>query len=219
MKISVVITTKNEEKGIAKVINSIKRLRKNYEIIVVDKSTDNTAEIVKNLGVKLIKQRSDGKGNAMKEGAKFASGEVIIFIDGDGSYPVKEIPKMIRIIQTENIDFVRACRLRRWKQKKLLNLFINKLISTIASLLYAQTSDLLTGMYAIKKNRFESLQLKSAGFEIETELFIKAHKNNLKIKEIEVEYFNRIGKSKFRVLSDTLKIIRILLSNIGNKYK
>ncbi|MCW1296188.1 MAG: glycosyltransferase [Candidatus Parvarchaeota archaeon] len=211
---TIIIPTKNEEKTIGKVINDIRKLRKNYEIIVIDKSTDLTPVICKKLGVKVIKQRTLGKGNAMKMGVNFAKSDIIVFIDGDGTYPVYEIPKMIKIIKSKNIDLVRACRLKKWKQRNLINLFMNKILSIMASILYLPTSDLLTGMYSIKKNCFKSLNLKSGGFEIETELFVKAVKRSLNIREIQIEYLNRIGKTKFRKISDTLKIIMILLCNI-----
>ncbi|MCW1301123.1 MAG: glycosyltransferase [Candidatus Nanoarchaeia archaeon] len=63
---SIIIPTENEEENIERVIEKIRKLGRKYEIVVVDKSRDATPYICKRLGVRVIRQKNDGKGNAYK---------------------------------------------------------------------------------------------------------------------------------------------------------
>ncbi|HDD04944.1 MAG TPA: glycosyltransferase family 2 protein, partial [Candidatus Aenigmarchaeota archaeon] len=96
--ISVIIPTRNEEEGIGKVIKGIKELGKGYEVLVVDKSEDRTPEIARKMGARVIRQSGFGKGDAMKLGVKEAKGDVVVFMDGDGTYQPSCIPKLIRFV-------------------------------------------------------------------------------------------------------------------------
>lgn len=213
-KATIIIPTKNEERTIGKVISDIKKLGKDYEIIVVDKSTDSTPIICKKLGVRVIKQKNTGKGNAMKIGVEKASSDVVVFIDGDDTYPTDVIPKMVKIVREKDC-VVNASRTKKW-ESKFSHMLVNRIISIFASILYSKTSDLLTGLRAMKKEDFERLNLKSIGFEIETEMHIKISKLKMKIVEIPIIYKKRFGEKKFSVIKDTIKIIKLLiLSNFG----
>ena len=98
--LSVVIPAYNEEKAIGNVLDElIEELEEQtYEIIVVDDgSTDGTAKIVQEKQVKLIQHTyNKGYGSAIKTGIKNATNDLILIIDGDGSYPVKAIPELLK---------------------------------------------------------------------------------------------------------------------------
>ncbi len=83
--VSVVIPAYNEENNIEKVINAVKKRKEVDEIIVVDDgSVDVTSEIAHSCEVEVITlPKNQGKGNAMKEGASKATGDIILFIDAD----------------------------------------------------------------------------------------------------------------------------------------
>ena len=89
-ELSVVIPTKNEEKSIGKCIEKIQKVfNDNHidgEIIIADNSTDNTAEIARNLGAKVIVPDELGYGNAHRFGFEHASGDYIVMGDGDNTY-------------------------------------------------------------------------------------------------------------------------------------
>jgi len=193
---TVIIPTRNEEKSIGRVLRKLKKLNGNYEVIVVDKSTDSTPIICKKFGVKLIRQRNSGKGNAIKLGAKLAKSNFLVFIDGDDTYPVAMIPKMVEILKKENRIMICGSRL------------------IIFSILYSKTTDLLTGLRAIRKKDFLSMRLQSHGFEIETEMHIKAVRMNFRIVEIPITYKKRIGKKKYSLVNDTIKIVKLLLLSL-----
>lgn len=208
MKVSIIIPTMNEERIIGKII---KEISKKYEILVIDKSKDNTFMIAKKAGAKVVKQKSKGKGNAMKEAAKIAKGDIIVFLDGDGTYDVPSIPKLIS--KVGEFDAVYGARIPQKGAMKFTHKIGNLLFAVFASILYQKTSDLLTGFIAIKKDVFNSLNLKSSGFEIETELFIKLQKKGYHIGEIKTPYYKREGKAKLSGFNDGLKILKTLIIN------
>ncbi|MCD6403838.1 MAG: glycosyltransferase family 2 protein [Nanoarchaeota archaeon] len=206
--ISVIIPTRNEEESIGRVIKEIKKLKGEYEIIVVDKSEDKTPEIARKMGAKVIKQSGLGKGNAMKLGVKEARGDVIVFIDGDGTYSPSYIPEMIEFMG--EYDLVKGSRIKYLRNAGSLRFLANVFFSMLATLLYEKTTDLLTGLYCMRKKDFESMNLRSNGFEIETEILIKAHQMRLRIKEIKVKYEKRMGRGKLK-MKDGVKILKLLI--------
>ena len=211
-KVSVVICTMNEESVIGKLL---KEIPKGYEKIVVDKSKDKTVEIAKKAGAKVIKQRSKGKGNAMKMGVRIAKGDIIAFIDGDGTNPPKEIPKLVSLILNDKADMVIGVRIPKKGAMKLLHKFGNWVFSKMASIFYYPTKDLLSGMRVIKKTDFLNLGLESKGFEIETEIFIKSYKKGLRIREIPTSYNIRYGDSKLNAIREGLKVLKTIFKYLS----
>ena len=98
-EISVVIPTKNEEKSIEKCIEKIQEVFNEHhidgEIIIADNSTDNTPEIAKSLGAKVIAPDELGYGNAYRFGFACASGDYIVMGDGDNTYDFTDMPRLL----------------------------------------------------------------------------------------------------------------------------
>jgi len=117
-KISVVVPCYNEEKGIKKVITKLPNFVD--EIIVVDNnSSDHTGEVAKSLGGKVIFESRKGYGRAYKTGLKAAQGDIIVTMDGDGTYPTLAIPYLVDVLIEEELDFISARRI--FKSWDLLN--------------------------------------------------------------------------------------------------
>ena len=105
--VSIIIPTLNEEMGIVETLKQISKLDVDKEVLVVDGlSTDNTVRNAKLYGAKVIVEERKGKGVAMATGVKNAKSNIICFLDGDGTYPPRVIPKMLELI--ENCDVVVA---------------------------------------------------------------------------------------------------------------
>jgi glycosyltransferase involved in cell wall biosynthesis len=200
----------NEEEGIEEVIKSIPR---DYEILVVDNSTDKTAQIAKKAGARVVKQKDKGKGRAMVLGAQEAKGDIIVFIDGDGTYPEEDIPKFVKPIVDGEADAVDGIR-QYGDIMKGSNKIGNRVLSFIASVLYGHTSDLLTGMRSMRRKDFLNLGLKSIGFEIETEIHIRSHKKRLKTVEVPISYKLRLGETKLNRVRDGSRILKLLLKSV-----
>ena len=104
--ISYIIPALNEEDSIGKVINAIRAVDKEGEIIVVDSdSKDKTAEIANSLGAIVVNESELGYGKAYRKGFSIATGDIIATLDADGTYPPNEIAHMSEYLKN-GYDFV-----------------------------------------------------------------------------------------------------------------
>ncbi|NOZ64740.1 MAG: glycosyltransferase family 2 protein [Caldiserica bacterium] len=110
MKVSIIIPTKNEESTIAEVIKEAKKYA--WEILVVDGySTDRTREIAKEAGARVILDEGGGKGKAIRKAVREARGEVLLFMDADGSHEPRDIPFLLKPIEEGKAEQVTASRI------------------------------------------------------------------------------------------------------------
>jgi len=219
MKLSIIIPTLNEEEGIAKVICSIpEKIRKQSEIIVVDASNDYTPIIAERLGARVIKVKEKGKGRQMRIGVKKSKGEILIFLDGDGTHPPQYIPKLLKKLETA--DLVLGCR--SMKEFKENNKGIRKIfeiygffITRLFHLIDFESAEPLAGFRVIRRKDWQKLDLKTSDFKIETEMNIKAMKNKFVVKEVTIPYLKRCGGLRTSKLAfnppQYLEISRIFL--------
>jgi len=219
IEVSVVLPCLNEEEGIASCIKKIKDVfsKENLkgEIIVADNgSTDNSVEIAKNLGAKVVLQPVRGYGAAYLKGIKQARGKYIIIGDADDTYDFYEIPKFIQLLK-EGYDLVMGSRFKGKIFKKAMpfsHRFIgNPIITWVFKKLFGtQLSDVLCGMRAFTKSAFEKMNLKCLGMEFGIEMILSALQKNMKIAEIPINYYPRKGKSKLRPFRDAWRYFRFM---------
>src|ERR1700682_2625228 len=99
MKLTISMITLNEERAVAKVVEDIRRVVPDAEIFLVDSSRDRTAEIAQELGCRVFKQfPPKGYGPAMDRAVRDASGDVVVTLDCDDTYPVEAIPQLVGLI-------------------------------------------------------------------------------------------------------------------------
>lgn len=219
-KVSVILPCKNEELTIGICIKKIKRVFKenniNGEIIVVDNnSTDRSAIIASKLGAKVIKQQIDGYGAACIKGLKNAKGDYLIIGDADNTYNFLEIPLLLKHLK-EGYDLVIGSRIKGKIEKGAMPFHRRHLGNPILSLIFSiffkkRISDVNSGFRAIKREAFNKLTLQTTGMEFASEMLINAVKNNLKIKETQITYSKRIGKSKLNSMNDGWRHLRFFL--------
>lgn len=219
VKASIIIPTLNEVKGIKDTITRIPKSVKKYsEILVIDsKSEDNTVIEAENAGAEVIITERGGKGFAMRIGAKLAKGEILVFLDGDGTYPSEVIPKFLKKVKQNVLVLGNAAPFIKNKKnilEKLKFLYPSFLLTRFVFSRYGiSLQDPLNGMRAIMKTDFERLNLTSNEFEIETEMNLKAMSIGMEIVEIPISLFKRKGKSKFFFNFEShLKILNLLMS-------
>lgn len=203
--ISVVMISLNEEGAVAKVIGDIKSIVPEAEILIVDSSTDKTAEIAESCGAKVIKQYPpQGYGKAMDLALKSASGEVIVTMDCDGTYPYQEIPRLVELAN-KGYDIVNTTRvLKRPKSMPFANFLANRFFAFLAQFRHGiKTTDLHSGMRAYKKNLIHSISWKPDGPAFPVELFIKSVKSGYKFIEVPISYHDRIGTTTLNKFSST----------------
>lgn len=215
MKFSIIIPTLNEEKGIAKVINSIpKEIKDQSEIIVPDVSTDSTPRIAEKLGARVIRMKERGKGRQMREAVGQSKGEILIFLDGDTEHPPEYIPELLGKLQ--DVDLALVCRSSDNfesddKMTKMAYWFFSLYCVPIFALIKFKSAEPLTGFRAIRRKDWDRLDLKTDYFEIETEMDIKAVMNKFTIGEIHVPNLKRSsGLANSRFLASPAMWFKIL---------
>ena len=210
-KISIILPTLNEERGIIETLKQINKLDVDKEVLVVDGlSIDNTVRNAKAYGAKVVIEKRKGKGVAMATGVKKAKSNIICFLDGDGTYPPKFIPKMLELIK--NCDVVVASRLlKKEGANDSINTFLHYRLFPFLFRNYLRkfkTSEPITGMRLMRKETWNKLNLKSHDFLIETEMEVKMAKKKMKVVEIPIPCIKRVGRSKWDASWGTIWKIR-----------
>lgn len=219
--VSIVIPTLNEAGTIGYTIETIKReVKYPHEIIVVDgNSTDETQEIVKKLNCcKLIIEPERGYGVALKTGIRHAKGDVIVIVDGDGTYELRDINILVDSLIKESAEICLGARMNGLHKKSMdiTNYVGNRIITFAFNLLYRQKlADSQSGFRAIKRSALEKVKLSERDMAFATEMLVKFAKRGFKIVEIPTTYRPRIyGKSKLKRIKAGLEIFRVLLKGI-----
>ncbi len=207
--------TKNEEKAVGTVVRDIKRIIPEAEILIVDSSSDNTAEIARKEGANVIKQfPAQGYGKAMDLALRSASGEVVVTMDCDDTYPVDQIPIMCDLVLKKGYDIVDASRLKnKPKAMPLINYLANWGFALFASMLFFRRfTDLHSGMRAYRKSMIDRMKFDLKGVALPVELLLKPIKMKYKYSSIFIEYKERIGVSKMEPLKGAYWTLKRILS-------
>jgi glycosyltransferase involved in cell wall biosynthesis len=215
-KISVIMPALNEEKNLPHVLPKIPSLVD--EVILIDgASTDRTLQVARQLypDIRIIFQDGKGKGNAIRCGVKHATGDIIVTIDADVSMDPEEIPLFIEPL-LNGYDFAKGSRFilqggteDMEPYRKLANRLF---IFLVNRLFHAKYTDLCYGYNAFRRDAFEKMEISSDGFEIETELNIKALKSGLKVTEVASYEEPRLnGKSNLKSFKDGFRILKTII--------
>ncbi len=210
MKTTISMITLNEERAVAKVVADIRRVVPDAEIFLVDSSRDRTAEVAQELGCRVFKQfPPKGYGPAMDRAVRDASGEVVITLDCDDTYPVEVIPQLVHLIE-EGWDLVNATRLaRRPKAMPFSNYLANRVFAWTARLLHGiKTTDVHSGMRAYRKSMIDQVEWDPNGPALPVDMMIVPYRMGFRVTEIPIDYRERIGAStlqRFRSTTWTFK--------------
>ncbi|MDI9577617.1 MAG: glycosyltransferase family 2 protein [Thermoproteota archaeon] len=210
--VSVVIPTLNEAGNILEAVTTIqKHLTYPKEIIIVDgDSTDGTKEIVKKLDCcKLIIEPRRGYGLALMTGMKNAKGNIIIMVDGDGTYEFKHMNRLIEKMIEKDADMVLATRMYDPnKAMGIMNFIGNKVITFVFDFVYSQfLSDTQSGFRAISHEAIDNVKLKEGDMAFATEMLIQFAREGYSMIEVPSTYKARkYGKPKLRRFKSGIEI-------------
>ena len=218
-RIAVAIPCYNEAAAIATVVAQLRAALPDAEIVVYDNnSTDGTGDIARGLGVRVVPVPRQGKGHAVRTAfADLSEVDVIVLTDGDGTYPALAAPLLIAPLLVGAADMAVGARQPTpgAGAMTLTRGLGNKLIRAAFWLLIGPgTTDLLSGYRAFNQRFRTTVQLRSAGFEIETELASEAVARKLRAVEIPIPYHPRIAgtESKLRAFRDGRRILVTIVS-------
>jgi dolichol-phosphate mannosyltransferase len=219
-EVVVLIPTFNEAEGLAPTVLEVKRFLGEPYILVVDgNSTDGTVHVARSLGLEVIFQDGDGKGDAIAKAVKSlrenADPQYIVFIDADYTYPAVYISQMIKILD-ENPDVGMVCGNRFDKPFSMANVksayYIgNRLLAFTHYLMNGvKLRDPLTGLRVVRWDIIRDWQPKSKGFDVEAELNYYVERKGYKIREIPIHYRKRLGEKKLKLRHGFTILRRIL---------
>jgi glycosyltransferase involved in cell wall biosynthesis len=200
-EISVIIPALNEAESIGKVVSEMP-WHLIAECIVIDNgSTDATASIAQAAGARVI-QSTRGYGAACLAGSNAAllSSTILVYMDGDGSDVIADLPRLVSPIQKDEADFVIGSRLRGTREPGSMlgsQVFAGHGAGILLRLLGRGNYTDMGPFRAIRRTSFEQLQMSELTYGWNLEMQIKAAQHHLRILEIPVDYRRRIGgKSK-----------------------
>ncbi len=154
----------------------------------------------------LLQEFGPGKGCGIRTGMRLflsSDAEILCIIDGDGTNIPLHLIELMQLVRNGEADIALGSRMKGKRDPESMNLITiasNQIVSSLLSLRYGgDVTDVQTGYWAFNRNAVEKLlpHLRSTRFEIEMEIFSKAKKSGLAIKEAPVGFRRRIGHSKF----------------------
>ncbi len=186
------------------------------QVIVVDNnSTDRTADVAESLGAQVIREQVRGYGRAYKKGFSQATGDVIVTLDGDHSYPPDAISYLLEAFLHLEVDFLNASRfpVRDRQAMSFKHKFGNFVLSVAMSLLFFRwVRDSQSGMWVFRRSILDGMRLDSDGMAFSEEIKIEALKNSsVRFAEISIQYSSRLGEIKLNPWRDGIHNLLFLL--------
>jgi glycosyltransferase involved in cell wall biosynthesis len=221
--LSMVIPALNEEDGITNIMERVLAVQpalseagvENLELIVVDDgSTDQTAEIVRACqGVVLVRHPTNlGYGAALKSGFRVAKGQILGFLDADGTYPPEYLPQLCTAI-LEGADVVVGSRRSGASSempavRRLGNFIWSNLLSGLAG---RRVVDPASGMRVFRKEALEYIYPLPDGLNFTPVMSTRTAHEELKVVELPIPYKERVGRSKLSVVRDGVRFLQTIL--------
>ena len=214
--IAVIIPCFNEAATIGMVIRELKEVRPDAAIYVYDNnSTDKTRQIATAEKALVRLEPRQGKGNVVRRMFADVEANIYVLIDGDATYDVQSLNKLIDTLLNNNLDMVVGRRIETGSSVYPYgHRFGNRLLTGISRILFGkQPSDLLSGYRVMSRRFIKSFPAVSSGFEIETELTLHALSLNIPTAEVETSYRSRPPESvsKLNTYRDGARILSTIL--------
>lgn len=186
------------------------------ELIVVDNgSADRTAHVACMHGASVVVQPARGYGNAYRAGFAYATGDVVATGDADLTYPFADLPKILKLMEQRDLEFVTTDRLSGLRDGVMTrsHVFGNWLLSLTTKALFGWPyKDSQSGMWIFKRYVWHALDVKSSGMPFSQEVKIEAFVKGFECEELPIDYRARAGETKLNTITDGLGNIAQLVS-------
>jgi glycosyltransferase involved in cell wall biosynthesis len=220
VSLSIVIPAKNEAQGLANFLPRLRELYPGQEIIVVnDGSSDDTVAVCEAAGVKVVSHPySKGNGAAIKTGARAASGDYLVFMDGDGQHRPEDIERLLEGLGA-GYDMVVGARsgasaqanFARWSA----NTFYNRLASWMVN---RRIDDLTSGFRLVDRKKFLGfIYLLPNGFSYPTTTTMAFFRAGYSVGFVPITVDKRVGASHINLLRDGVRFLLIIFK-VGTLY-
>jgi len=217
-RIAILIPCHNEEPTVGDVVKAFRTELPHASIYVFDNnSTDNTIESARVSGAIVMREPRQGKGFVVRSMFRRVDADVYVMVDGDATYPAEAVHQLIAPVLAGEADMVVGSRLHPGLQSEFrqLNRWGNRLVlALLNSIFKVNLTDILSGYRAFNRKFVKGLPLFGGGFEIETELTIKAIARGLRIVEIPTVLTARPegSHSKIKLFRDGTIILNTILA-------
>lgn len=221
MKCCVVIPIYNECETIGFIVDSLRR--KGFDVYVVnDGSTDESEIIAQDRGAVVISsEHKTGKGASLVRGfdhVRDLGYDGVIAMDGDGQHDIEDIDKILRLAESQPRAIVNGTRMFNAKGMPFVRFMTNKFMSWLISWACGQKiSDTQCGFRYISMEILRNIDLCSTGYEIETELLMKACRKQYPVLSVPVRTIYSSEKSKVRPVRDTIRFFRFFFQEVFRK--
>jgi glycosyltransferase involved in cell wall biosynthesis len=206
VRVSVIIPTHNEAQAIERVLADLPSSLTTEVIVVDSNSNDGTPEIAASMGARVIQEPRRGYGRACLTGLAHADApDIIVFLDGDYSDRPSELPILLAPIMENRADITIGSRLGKQRIPGALpwhSVFGNRLAASLIGILYSLKISDLGPFRAGRADVVRSLALEEPTYGWAVEMILKGALAGVRVVEVPVSYYPRIGKSK---ISGTLK--------------
>jgi Glycosyltransferases involved in cell wall biogenesis len=211
-RLSIILPAKNEAPALAELLPRLRAAQPGAEIIVVDDgSTDDTRLICAEAGVVCLSSPySMGNGAAIKRGARAVSGEVLVFMDGDGQHDPADVARLLAKLD-EGYDMVVGAR--DWGSQAGVGRGVaNTLYNWLATRMTGhQVADLTSGFRAVRADKFrEFLYLLPNGFSYPTTSTMAFFRSAYPVAYVPIKAGQRVGKSHIKPVRDGLRFLLII---------
>jgi hypothetical protein len=223
-QIAVLIPCFNEELTIAKVIDQFRAELPQAQVYVFDNnSTDGTVDRARESGAFILRERRQGKGYVVQSMFREINADIYVMVDGDGTYPASSLRTLLEPVLNHDADMVVGSRLNAasTSQFRSMNRLGNYMFLWLTrSIFHTHIEDMLSGYRVFNRSIVKQLPLLSGGFEIETELTIKALERGYRVIELPVDLGSRPegSHSKIRHVRDGLTIMNMIFA-LARDYK
>lgn len=216
-KISIIVPIFNEQSVVNDTIERIKKTVPDSEIIVInDGSSDDTLEILKTINnIKIINHPYNlGYGASLKHGIKIATGKWIVITDADSTYPIEDIPKLLKY--SDSYDMVVGARIGKKVHIPIMRRPAKWIIKVLASFLVGKKiPDINSGLRVFNKDKaLEFMNLYPSGFSFTSTITLSFFTSDYTIKYIPINYFKRTGKSTIHPIKDFAGFITLIFKII-----
>lgn len=195
MKLTVIIPIYNEEKTCSQLIEKVKSVHIQKQIIVVnDGSTDDSGNILKNIdGIELIAHEINrGKGSAVQSAIPHITGDFVVLQDGDLEYSPSDYVKMLNVLENNKADVVFGSRWLEKRSSMAYHTIENQLITWLTNqVIGSELTDMASCYKMMPAKIFRSLNIASTGFGLEAEITAKVFKRKLRVIEVPIGYERR----------------------------
>ena len=217
-RIAVLIPCYNEEMTVGDVVTQFRTQLPSATVYVFDNnSSDHTADRAIAAGATVFHEQRQGKGYVTQAMFRQVDADVYVMVDGDGTYPASAVHSLLAPILRGKADMVVGSRLHAQSSSEFrqLNALGNRLVLRLLNSIFrVKLTDILSGYRSFTRKFVKGLPLFGGGFEIETELTIKAIERGFRIVEVPINLTHRPAgsHSKIKFFRDGVIILNTVLA-------